>query len=472
MWRRPAPPGRTALEVDETLLKDYQDLFDRAAKSLGERQFTSRDRTAVVATAMVLNKDACMEMRHRAEALLAHLALLRHCPLSERPRGAYFYPDAEAEIWDRRFMNCFCNASAAILNVSRDSTETWDTYDLVDGRLWASILRTWPSSLLKGRVLDTLDSLRALVCGICRMELNSAGKDASLPTPPMRSNSRASQAPSGQPELLMSFSQPDFEALLKDVHVATAVGGMEPPSAFGSKVFKEDSHWHNTMKVSARPGKGTAQEFQWKLKKQNRRNQQLMAKMVDYAASLTNAIGKVFEPEVIVKTNPEEPSGNVRSRTGKKAIAQKRPAQDRERSHLAEIERQAEMAQMAERSKANTAWSLAFRGFQQEPSLLKRYTLVTKYIAKLPRAHRQVVGPDAILYACTIVGTQLTQNDSGCEAIGKRPRTPTSFKRCKHGLTFAWPRPRTGRTHLAAPPRPAEDTAVQQSVPGGNCPFR
>ena len=70
-----------------------------------------------------------------------------------------------------------------------------------------------------------------------------------------------------------------------------------------AKVFQELSHWHNHRNTLAL--KTAAQKLGYFGR---RRNDLYMAEMHAYAASLTNAAGKVLEPETIVVNQRLQPS--------------------------------------------------------------------------------------------------------------------------------------------------------------------
>ncbi|CAK7223266.1 hypothetical protein SCUCBS95973_005119 [Sporothrix curviconia] len=203
-------------------------------------------------------------------------------------------------------------------------------------------------------------------------------------------------------EFLLPFSQPDFDSLLQDIVVKTSLSRTEPASTFGSKLFKDDSHWHSTKKINALPGTVPITPFEEK--KRLKKRQQQVARIHNYAASLTNAVGKALESETIITSKPDEPS--------------KGPKVPKDKRRMREIPCRGEKAPDAQQDEANTEWRRAFAKFQEEPDALKRYNLVSNFLKqKRSLLWRHAVGPDAILYACCTLAKQVLTNDESLQTI-------------------------------------------------------
>lgn len=407
------------------LINQAQALYEEAAKKFHFGSLNFREATSIVSLALILKQDESMETQQRAVAFLAHLAIIKHCPLATRPAGKGRDLTQEDATSNRYFMSRFCDAATSILTFREtgtfNNTETWDIYDLVDGRIWANVMQTLPSIHLPSECFDSFRNLHGLLSEVSGVVLPSAlTPDTQIPLATSTSTKITTTHDCGS---LLPFSQPDFESLLKDVAVDTASHSEnrhdnEPASTFGSRPFKEDSHWHSTRKVSTKPGQSMAQGA-WAEKKAMRRDQERRARMVAYAASLTNAIGKVLEPETIVTAKAIEPSGSSNSSRGKAAAQSKQQFSKNVSKRTEIIQQQEKQAQHAERAKLVADWRFKFARLQKEDDLLKRYRLISDYIARLPPSATQVVGPDAHLLACCILGEQLSKVDSDAEAIGK-----------------------------------------------------
>ncbi|KAF4635733.1 hypothetical protein G7Y89_g2365 [Cudoniella acicularis] len=94
---------------------------------------------------------------------------------------------------------------------------------------------------------------------------------------------------------LLPFKNPVFDKHLAPIHLRIANHPSTCVAPGQSKIFKELSHWHNHRKAIVL--KGPPLQEGWFAR---RRNQWFMAEMQVYAASLTNAAGKVLEPETVI----------------------------------------------------------------------------------------------------------------------------------------------------------------------------
>lgn len=388
-----------------------------------------RDRTAVLALSMVLMHDGTEGMQKRAAAFLVHLAILKHFPLATRPTKLTETSSTatpEAALLDRRFMCLFCDAATSLLDPGlqseRSDTGVCDIYDLVDGRIWASVLQMMPQVFPSGQSMVTFKSLEAQlhqITGILLLPFVSMPNDTSAPH-----SVSAKPVSSQNVGSLLAFSQPDFESLLKDVAIdaiADEDDGQddELPSAFRSNPFKDDSHWHSTRKIVVRPGQSGISDAK-REKLRMRKDQLLRSRLLNYAASLTNAVGKVLEPETIVVSKTPEPNGSSRAPKDNKTVKPDKPQRGKNSSKSAEIIRQREKrTQDTKRSKTIADWGSTFDRLQREPDILKRYKLLSDHIARLPGTSKSIIGPDAHLFACSAIGEQLSRDDSHLKPIGK-----------------------------------------------------
>lgn len=409
-------------------LQDYQAACNNTAIDSDQEPLTSRDRTAIISLATILKQDPSTEMQQRTVAFLVHLAILKHCALSNRPTEPYFCPTLEAANLDSRFINLFCEVSTLVLKAHESggdpgSEEAWDTYDLMDGRLWASVLKASPKAILPASVVASYKGLAARVSNISGIMLLTRAEVVN-PSTSWATNStdgacRTSTSPS---DALLPFSQPDFEPLLKGVaSAATTSNGndrnSELSSVTGFKTSKEATHWHSTRKLSALGSKPSPVDVRSEVKIR-RRNQQRMAEMVSYAASLTNAVGKVLEPETIVTAKAAESYSSPKPRKDERTKPN-RLHHELNEWKFRDAQRRVEGRQDAELDKASAAWGFAFDKFQREQDMLRRYTSLIDYIGKLSPLQMKLVGPDALLYACSILGGQLSKDDGPLKPIGK-----------------------------------------------------
>ena len=94
---------------------------------------------------------------------------------------------------------------------------------------------------------------------------------------------------------ILPFSNSVFDKHLASIRISVAAA--RAPRLESARIFQEVSHWHNVKRRLDPKVAVTISDKQkfWALK----RNQWFMAEMLSYAASLTNASGKVLEPETI-----------------------------------------------------------------------------------------------------------------------------------------------------------------------------
>ena len=391
------------------------------------KALTSRERTAVVSLASILAKDESQETKRRVEAFIMHLAIIKHCPMSQRPTTTvYSCRDLEAAKLDTHFINLFCSAATAILarqqGGSAHFAKDWDTYDLVDGRIWASVLQASPELDSKGPVLRSLKTFSSLIFDVTGVSLWTGSEGLKIQSGPHRTDTTSKPL---QPSLLahesqslLAFSQPDFDNLLRDVVVEAFPARMEPHSTFGSKLFKEDTHWHSDQKLVALPSRASVQDSHYAEMKRHRRKQQQVMRIHNYAASLTNAVGKVLESETIILTNPDGPGNDSKTTKAKRSVPQKAKPGNKESQRALLIQQRETRLQNSERDGAIAGWRAAFARFQKVPDAPKRYNLVSDFLQSRSSIWMQTVGPDAILYACCILGRQLSTNNDQLRAIG------------------------------------------------------
>ncbi|KAF2113529.1 hypothetical protein BDV96DRAFT_577961 [Lophiotrema nucula] len=159
-----------------------------------------------------------------------------------------------------------------------------------------------------------------------------------------------------------------------------------------ARIFRELSHWHN----SRRPVDPKIREDQVaKSQKQQffarRRNQWFMAEMMAYAASLTNAVGKTLEPEIVttggkakVPSRPvaEKPNETARGKPTGKAGA-KKGAPSKKELMMAEIAASKNKKDEATADKILHGWKVTCEALEKESKLVPRYQKAQKYLISL-----------------------------------------------------------------------------------------
>ncbi|KAF2467823.1 DEAD/DEAH box helicase [Lindgomyces ingoldianus] len=256
-------------------------------QSLSEREYL---------TILCISKFAVRNgvMHEYGSALLRHTALLSELPISERRITTTDLPNnAEA------FLARFSELSRTIIdsqswssNISKFSAHC-DIADLVDGRLFAACVHDYRCG--RNMRYKLLIDAVGLVCGT---DLASAASN--------RKSAAGNRAEPGTSAIVnpkgykvLPFANSVFDTHLSPVHLAVD-RSEEITDATSAQIFREVSHWHNSNRPIDSKGR---EEHAARSQKQQffarRRNQWFMAEMMAYAGSLTNAIGKVLDPETI-----------------------------------------------------------------------------------------------------------------------------------------------------------------------------
>ena len=344
--------------------------------------------------AFLLKKDP--SKRRHVYAFLMHCILIDHLPLYERRFQRV--PDQSSDTVEAsNFLDEF--AVVARYQLSReiqsqspdhDSDSVPVLYDLVDGRLFMAALTN--SNETHNLILNKFSrSAQKLMedfeefCGWRDLSKDFPFRNKPPTAFPATKKTKSIHPPTNP---ILPFSNPVFDKHLASIHIK--VGSEQVPYPKTARIFQEVSHWHNFKRLldpkSTKPLDERAQ------KKALRRNQFFMAEMQAYAASLTNAAGKLLEPEVITATTVAEASRStskkeVRQQAQPKAPAKQKPGKSTGKAAVMENVA-AKKAQMAEDStkKAIQAWQILRKGYDSESSLPARYQKAVAYFKSLSTA--------------------------------------------------------------------------------------
>ncbi|KAI0617933.1 Dead deah box helicase like protein [Pyrenophora tritici-repentis] len=242
-----------------------------------------------------------------ASALLLHTAALQYFPLANRR------PSTTTENTAQTLICSFARTAASLL-CNEKLSEQLDVLnlpvnlaDLLDGFLLAALIRDacLRNTLLANKaVKKKYDSLLDTF-----VEASKNGFDGTLPMS-MTTDYQVSKdsahcrysVPSSE-QTVLPFKNAIFDKYLAPVGLKLDERFPNRATHDSAKVFQELSHWHNHRKTLAL---NTATQKLGYFAR--RRNDLYMAEMHAYAASLTNAAGKVLEPETIVVNQRIQPS--------------------------------------------------------------------------------------------------------------------------------------------------------------------
>ncbi|ROW17017.1 hypothetical protein VPNG_01433 [Cytospora leucostoma] len=352
-----------------------------------------------------------------ASAFLTHLVLLRRLPLSQRSFDMVQVPDRHSAT---TFLSDFSGACLGIIT-SLPPGLKWDLFDLLDGRLLRYVLGRNP------RLPQSLtDEVRAFASKIVQLtsnfscgqsspfDITNAGTCLSMSD----DNKSGSTIRSVIPVYgVLSFSNPILDDYLKEIRLAPTT---VPEQEMFPTTFRELSHWHN-----ARVSVDMKRIPQPKTERQLRGYYKLMAATIAYSASLTNASGKMIDPEIIVVTDElgNQPvtkngfaKGSYKPKQQLKPVRPVRQAGAKKGPKKGGKELAQEAAQVLQEKKALAktndaliAWEQQRRSLEKEPGLTRRYLKAIKYLNSLSERVKSAVGNDVSLYACNVLASMLAR---------------------------------------------------------------
>lgn len=348
-------------------------------------------------TVLVASQLASSSSSHLTLALLQHTALLSELRLSDRAMAERPIPEDVST-----FILKFCHEARKFVGSPAWSDAfsghpECDLADLIDGRLFAACTQTsFPESS------ELLDTLKKATTALYGQELSTSSSTTSDST----SASKDEQNDDDSAYTVLPFANSVFDEHLQPIKLeASRSGGKADITT--AQIFREVTHWHNQRSLSQK--QRVVQEKDPKIaKKALRRNQFFMAEMTSYAASLTNAVGKVLDPETITlgdKTKSSAPGQSVDS---------KRPKQHQKQSiKNINASKQAMLADIAASSKRKDeenakqlyqAWSVFCDGLEKQIDLPSRYNKARQYLANLnSAAKRQTLGPEVRIYMLNVL---------------------------------------------------------------------
>ncbi|KAF2871247.1 DEAD/DEAH box helicase-like protein [Massariosphaeria phaeospora] len=366
---------------------------------LSEREYL----TVIIATKLGAKNEA---FNKHSRAFLRHTALLSQLRLSERRLEVTDLPEDATT-----FLRELYSELQTLLesphwgNDINKLKPTCDIADLFDGRVFAACVQD--SSLGEGKRYEVLlNAVRTL-----------HGADPSDLSDPEDSPSEKSRTTDTKLSrttntyTVLPFSNSVFEKHLGPIQLEVDRSG-DIVDASSARIFQELTHWHN----SKRPIDPKLREEQMaKSQKQQffarRRNQWFMAEMQSYAASLTNAVGKVLEPEIITtgtKTKPttrpanDKQDENVTPKPSSKAP--KKGAGARKQAIMADIAANKNKKDEVTSDKLLSGWRTTCSGFEKDQSSMAKYQKAKQYLITLNNdLKREVLESEVRLYMLNVL---------------------------------------------------------------------
>lgn len=363
-----------------------------------------------------------------AFAFLVHTVLIGETRLSDRPlllnKG-----DVTNEHKISDFLSNFSQISRAILEqrlwgyAMDEKAVHCDIADLVDGRLFVAVSSGAVDFVkLKPKIDQLLQVLSLAYAG----PLKSSEDDLTAQIRRMvlaPVNGRVSNQIS-----ILPFSNSVFDKHLVSIKISIDNSrGFNPESA---RIYQEISHWHNAKR---RIDPKAIHPLSEKDKSRAlRREQFFMAEMQAYAASLTNAAGKVLEPEIVTVSDAKKTSkSHYEIKDNEDSGASKKPKNAKAGTNrkgagkklmLEDIAANKATKDSGNAEKLFASWQTVRKGIDLESSLSAKYTKAKAYLRDLTDAKRVTLGAEVHFYLLTVlVDIYRTLNRLRLGVTGKEP---------------------------------------------------
>lgn len=406
----PSQTGRakTSLNENSDYLNNYLQRLSLRIPKVDELGVVLTERLALVIFALAQLLAERPTRAHLASAFLLHAVLLSHIPLSgRRMRETEIKPD-EFEFEDPwLFLGGFAVTARSAIDSSGweqntdDSGARCDLADLIDERLFLVVLSniqgcTNTKSLLTEKIVKEFDFFASIIKGHSGIQVQISAKKcltgkALLPPP----------EPIDIPSVL-PFSNVVFDQHLASMRINIKTRDSSGTSARSMRIFKEISHWHN----SKRPldYKAIRISSDWQKKRLLRMNQRHMDEMLKYAASLTNASGKILDPKTVIVQKENKPSSSVATVNAKETKNVSNDKKSRTGKSIP-VSKRKKSVQASINSKKNASVERAFSSWANMIEILDkivdpyaRYKNTWTYLEDLVAEKREVLTAEVNLY--------------------------------------------------------------------------
>ncbi|KAK5171107.1 uncharacterized protein LTR77_004251 [Saxophila tyrrhenica] len=412
-----APKDRGMLlasrEMDGIDLDDKLSQLRTASPKLTDRQYL-----AVLALARIVST-APSDLTAKDLAALAHSFIVHQAIVAHMPLGARRLPAYAPETTQQAFVQAMTDCAESILfsKAWREglagSGDTCDLSDFMDGRLFLHVCTETPQ--LIPEMEKTAHDLITALQHITKID-PEAGNGSSKKASPIKAETKTDDESFRM--AVMPFTNSVFDKHLRSVGllVDESVAGQQ--SASSHRIFREVTHWHNAKKPLVQKGPPTAQQEKqafWAAK----RNQQFMAEMQKYAASLTNAVGRSLEPETIIvgakpKSHAQPTSGtqtpDSADSTDESVASKGKPQQQKggggkkgkqntgKQQMLLQIAASKAKKDESASDKITSAWHVVCKGIDASSDVRTNFRKAQDYLASVPSASRKVISAEVKLY--------------------------------------------------------------------------
>ncbi len=396
-------------------------------------KLTAREFVSICALSVTLSyglqesRDTQMTWQSEAATVLLHLAVLRHCGLSQRSFAKQELGRTTNSAFLVRFFEAARDALTAWFEGSLANSK-WDAFDLFDGRLYLNVSPVLSCATSAQQLSQELTQMANLLRFLSGVDLEASfdvlggpartASDFGLPRQPHAPEAMLSVLP---------FSHPVVDQHLADVQLQS--NGVPSESSTSGKVFQELAHWHNAKRpVDPKHVEKPRGYFA------NKRVQLLMSDTIAYSASLTGASGKTIDPETIVVDNPTtKPKATSaaphstrdkekeNAQRMKKGVAKSNKQKALEHGKARMLEKQAVLFQSVA-----AGWRERCQEFEKQTSMIKRYLRAERYCSALSPPHREAVGAEVLLYLGDVL-LRMRSSPNTPKSAGEHPANLLSF---------------------------------------------
>ena len=289
-----------------------------------------------------------------------------------------------------------------------------DVSDLLDGNIFNAVVNRLNQglkiTLVDPFLFSEYKNLAAIIGNLCNFDL-SIPDSLDLPQSTVSIREMPGRAsgtsPTFSPSSVMPFQNSVFDHHLAPIKLTTDDAPLGNSFSTSAKIFKEVSHWHNFSRPLASKPQSAKPGF-WA----HKRNQRFMAEMIAYAGSLTNAVGKSLEPEVIVPSSTKDRHQDQIKLHGKerkdytkvtasKSNTKNKKGEQKSGKAAAFAAAAALRAGKAEAKGAHslTVWRSRCKELHEEADPVVRYSKAQKSLVSLKTSERAIVGAEIELYA-------------------------------------------------------------------------
>lgn len=354
-----------------------------------------------------------------ALSFLIHSLLKAETRISDRPQ--LWNTEANGkDIHTSSFLAEFSILSRSILddkswkNAMNSQLIECDLADLIDGRLFTSVaMGSTEDFFSNGHAFAFLDpkveSLVQILRSLCGVRLDYQGHKVT-PNVGIKGTSRVDVSRKSDNLSILPFSNPVFDKHLTSIKIS--IDSSKVVNQQSARIFQEVSHWHNAKRrLDSRTNHPLSEKDKARALK---RNQYFMAEMQAYAASLTNAAGKILEPEIVavtdgkktIKSHAEssresEDSGSSKKPQNPKSTANRKGAS--KRSMLESIAASKATKDSGIAGKLFVSWQSVRKGLDSESQLSSKYFKTKNYLRGLSETKRDILQAEVEFYIITIL---------------------------------------------------------------------